>query len=486
MAWSLDFSDQERLVNAFLSIRDMRERRYRDAYVIGLEKRLGFVLPLVRHDQARHDVWQLVDTCLSYSGALHMLVAEVEAVHGGSDSMLKLQDAVTELLPEPLLEPLERQELHSLILTVTRAGLNSATLPVLYRQAVGPIGPVMDATGPVDVIMQLEEAAVRADGVPPLLVFVRDLAEHVSGQNAVALRYWVDRFAQRLGLDSAGLLSLSSYTPKPVWSTETAYLVIECVPDGADSGRYLTSAWLQFDGEPGIALYCEDVPQPLTRLPRLLESFLADDQRVVNRHTPELTIEFVLPRRLLNVAFDQLKISIDGVERRLGIEYPVVIRSHDRLRRQALHHHWRRKWQQLQEDSVGATICWVTRPREFADERLYAMLLERSTACLAMTFPPWGGDPDLVDELWVGLQAGAPVAIWCRDVQDGDRFGAGLRALLDGDLLALPQRVLDLRRQAMKERRTGAEDSHLGLLVTLVFDDADRLPEPYVRLRPPT
>jgi hypothetical protein len=113
------------------------------------------------------------------------------------------------------------------------------------------------------------------------------------------------------------------------------------------------------------------------------------------------------------------------------------------------------------------------------------MLSEHSSVCLTMAFPPWGGDPDPLDELWVGLQAGIPILAWCRTGRDAERFAAEFQGLLGSDPMSLPQKVLDLRRQAVLAQGPVPANDHLGLHLTLVFDDADRVPEPYMPLRPP-
>lgn len=51
--------------------------------------------------------------------------------------------------------------------------------------------------------------------------------------------------------------------------------------------------------------------------------------------------------------------------------------------------------------------------------------------------------------------------------------------------MKLPRRTMELRRQALSGGGEGAGTAHLGLHLTLVFDDAERIPEPYVRLRSP-
>ncbi|MFI0357167.1 hypothetical protein [Actinomadura sp. 9N407] len=503
-----------RLVTALMRIDGMRVRTTRDLCISVLERGLGHRLPLVRHEQDLYDVWQLVDACLAYPGGVHMLVEAVENFHQGSRPMLAARAVVEELLPEPLLRPPERRELYQLVLSLENQGMNAVyfgALPALYRHAVGPVGPPLGGTvrGVQDVIACLEEAPLDMAGVPPLLVFVNDLAEYAKGApaTATALAEWTSRVAERFGLDLEGLRRLRRGEPLPAGLGPGAgaggrdtYLVIECRPDGADFDRFLVTAWLQFAGEPGIMLRCDEEPQPLGRLPALVEALLVEDSRVVSRDNPDLTIEFVLPRGLLNQPFDQFRISVAGLPRRLGIEYPVVMRSLDRLRHQALRHNWRRKWERLRDDPANATVRWVGAPGEYDDERLFTLLSDHASVGLAMAFPPRGGEPETVDELWVGLQAGAPIVAWCRDGRDPDRFTRDARALLDSDLLSLPQKVRELRRKAVlsqhpdepgpdepgpDERHEPEEQEHLGLHLALVFDDADRVPEPYVRLKPP-
>lgn len=493
MTRSLDVADQRRLVAALMGIDGMRVRSTRDLCISVLERGLGHRLELTRHEQDLHDVWQLVDACLARPGGVHMLVEAVENFHRGSRSMLAARAVVDELLPEPLLRPPERRELHQLVQALETQGLNAVylgELPDLYRNAVGPVGPSLGgAVGGVrEVVAHLEEAPLDLDGVPPLLTFVDDLAGYAKGATATALEEWTIRVAERFGLDRErlrrrppgprGLPPGRGGAPRK----RDAYLVIECRPDGADLDRFLVTAWLQFTGEPGMMLRCDEEPQPLDRLPAMVESLLVEDHRVAGRENPDLTIEFVLPRELANRPFDQFMISVADLPRRLGIEYPVVLRSLDRLRHRALHHNWRRKWERLREDPSGATVHWIGEPGEYDGERLFTLLSDRSAAGLAMAFPPRAGEPGGIDELWVGLQAGAPVVLWCRDGRGPDRFARDARDLLDDDLMSLPRRVRDLRREAVLSE---APAEHLGLHLALIFDDADRIPEPYVRLKPP-
>jgi hypothetical protein len=487
---SLNVEDQHRLVEAILRIGAMRVRRDRRLYLNALERELGHRLDFVHHDQDKLDVWALVDACLEYPGAAHALVEVLETFHSGSLSVRALGELVHELLPDPWLGKAARRDLHQLISELERAdpGLSHLTrFAMLYRRAVGPAWPLLDRElrSLHEIVAILEEIPAAGDGTPPLLIFVRDLAEYVGGTFVPAFRDWVGRQAAALGL-ADGLL-------QPQWEqgfTRTmrqpsdTYLVIECAPDVIEPDRYLVTAWLQVDGEPGTTLHCDEV-LPLSRIPELLESLLTTDSTVVGRPNPDLTIEFILPRGLLDHPVEQFKINVAGLEYRIGIKYPVVIRSLDRLRLAAIHHGWRHKWTWLRGNPSNAKFYLVDHRGQYDQEELFSTLSDVSPVVLALAFAPWADPSGEPDEHWVGLLAGVPVIVWCRDDRDPAHFAEEIKDLLAADLMALPWRTMQLRRQALSLRTGDSHHDHVGLHLSLIFDDADRIPEPYVRLRPP-
>lgn len=489
MITSLNVADQHRLVEAVLRIDAMSVRRERALHLSALERDLGHRLHYVQHDKEMLDVWALVDALLNHPGAAQALVRSLRTFYPNSRSVRALDELVAELLPEPWLGQDDRRELHELITWLERVdpGLTHlGRFPMLYRRAVGPAWPALDREirSLHDVVALLEEMPAGADGTPPLLRFVGDLAEDAGHPTAQALRDWVKRQLTVQGLDGALVqprrAQLAARTePEP----SENYLIIECAPDALEEDRYLVTAWLQADREPGSTLECGDEPLPLSRIPELLERLLTSESSVVGRRGPDLTIEFVLPRALLDHPFEQEKISIAGFEHRIGIRYPVVVRSLDRMRLAAVHPEWRHKWEWLSGNSIDAPVCLVTRRGEYDTEELFSHLSEASRTVLALAFPPWGGDD--TDEHWVGLVAGIPVVAWCRDGRDPAQFAREVKDLLAADLMDLPRRTMELRRQALSGGREGAAGDHLGLHLTLVFDDADRIPEPYVRLQPP-
>ncbi|TDB94861.1 hypothetical protein [Actinomadura sp. 7K534] len=491
MITSLNVEDQHRLVEAILRIDAMRVGRERALHLSALERDLGHRLDYVHHDKDMLDVWALVDALLNYPGAAQALVRILQTFYPKSLSVRALEELVAELLPEPWLNQDDRRELHELITWLERVdpGLTHlGRFPMLYRRAVGPAWPSLDREfrSLHDVVALLEEMPADADGAPPLLRFVSDLAEEAGYSTAPAFRGWVHRQAVAQGLDGSLFQSRrASLEARKEPEPSENYLIIECMPDALEKDRYLVTAWLQVGREPGSTLQCSDEALPLGRIPELLERLLTSESLVIGRRSPDLTIEFVLPRALLDHPFEQEKISIAGVEHRIGIRYPVVVRSLERMRLVAVHPDWRHKWEWLSGNSVDAPVCLVASRGEFGREELFSHLSDASKAVLALAFPPWACGEDETDEHWVGLVAGIPVVAWCRDGRDPAKFAREVKDLLAADLMKLPRRTMELRRQALSGGREGAGAGHLGLHLTLVFDDADRIPEPYVRLRPP-
>lgn len=484
MPWSGEIGDLHLLVRALLETAAMGGRQARDLFLTTLNQSLTRPVHPRRHPEDALDTLSIVTACLARPGALHSLVAAIELFYPGSASVERVRSLVDELFPEPLIDAAQRRELYDLAEAVEHGGLSADTaqmLPLLYRSAVGPIAPTPAAKlmGLAELFAELEDTPLRPDGTVPLLFFTSALAGLVDGEAATALRSWTKHAAARLRVPvpetARGAPPPGGRRPRP----DTAYLVVECRPSGTDDRRFLPSAWLQINAEPRTPLFLDDEPRPLHSLPSLVETLLTSHPRIIGRQVPDLVVEFVLPRRLLGLDVDQYAYSSGGVRRPLGLDYPVVVRSLERTGGTGPGQNLRRKWGWLRENPAGGTATLVARPGELMAEQLYARLAESSRVCLAMAFPP--RSDEAVDELAVGIEAGLPIVLWCREGGDSARFIPDIRDMLNSDLMSLPQKIKELRIRAAQ---TG-ETAHLGRHLSLLFDDADRIPDPPAPLRPP-
>ena len=192
---------------------------------------------------------------------------------------------------------------------------------------------------------------------------------------------------------------------------------------------------------------------------------------------------------MINEPVDQWR--IDGpLPYNLGAEYPVVVRSLDRLQDRRLHAKWRLKWQQLVRaghrlDPAAVHVVSANTPK--SAEALRAELLLHPVLVLVLGSPP-GPSADLGgDAFTAGLLAGVPVMAWCRDAELSGAFLPRLQAILDRTGPAeLPRAIYQLRLEADDQSSSGP--ARVGHHVTLVWDDYDRLPARFgapARLGPP-
>ncbi|GLZ08565.1 hypothetical protein Acsp03_60310 [Actinomadura sp. NBRC 104412] len=517
-AGTLGPGERRRLIDALLRIDALSVRSTREACVTELQNTLSRPLEWERDERALHDVWGLAVACLGRPGGIQTLLDVVEFFDRGSHAFREARALADAVLPEPLLTTEERRLLAQLVQHLERQGLTliqHAELVPAYQRAVGEFGPpprpeVYDERHIVDVrllIEQLEEAPLGPDGVAPLLRFVHELAGYAKAPVATAFAEWMARFAERTGLgqDWRRLLTATEERPALDNAERAASLVFECRPDGADPDRLAVSARLERADGTVAMVRCDEEPEPVERLPALVEALLNRERGLLAAEHCELTIAFALPRDLLDLPCDQFVVTLGGVPRRLGIEYPVVLRSLDRMDEVWLWPKWRSKWNLLREGAGEARVHPVSEPGEYDGERLFAVLSDPEAVGLAMAYPPMDEGPGRVDEIWVAFETGAPIVVWCRKSRVPERFTEEARELCGSDPATLPRTVRRLRREAVlsQDRRQnrrpqtlpggGAledandmdETEHLGMHLALLYDDADRVPEPYDRLRPP-
>jgi len=484
----LSIEERSRLVTVLLELDGMRERRYRDLYVELLSEQLPQPVSFARFEDQRHDVFSLVTACAAQTGALHMLAKIVGEMHPGNLSLGSLDGLLEELLPEPLLERDERLQMYQLVGRIRCEGVAR-----LYREAVGQLGPSLRASARDlrGVVHELEDMNCPPDGVPPLVRFLEALARQVGGEPASSLRSWCDAVVARLRIPRQQVEALRSPSAAPVVDVAVGrdYAVVELQEDGIESDRFLVSIWLQHDSAPAEPVRRDDDAYRLEDIPNYVDIVLCSMfDAIGGGGRGGLVIEFVLPRRLLSHEVDQWTLRANrGFRRRLGIEFPVVVRSLERLRDASMHPHWRRKWAWLRANEklpdVDGAVYWVRSVGRPAEALFAELLIDPKPVCLAFEEPPPIVQDLGNDELAVGLYAGTPVMIWCRGGRGSGRFRAEMSAQLAGRaLFDLPEITLRLRREAV---RLDQETDHLGLQITLLWDDPDRIPEPFAPLKAP-
>lgn len=476
----LSVNELDTLCTAFLKVPGMRERSHRDLYVDELNNnQLRNALSFSRHHDPHHDVWALLRACQDHRNGIRALATILRSFHRGSRPMIELDELIECLFPDELLDADERDQLTNLL-----GGIEPQQLQLASRYAGSPAYmTTLDWSDPAEVARRLESCIGRVGAPHPLLVFIDFLAHQLDLVRSAEQHRWIDKVGIRNNVSLSSLRELCVAANARLAEAQRFYFIVHLEPDRIDpDGHYLMSVWLQHHHSVEEQLQCEDTPLTLSEVADRLPELLSQAHAALGAGSGDLVLEFILPRGLISHPIDQWE--VDRVfPHRLGTSYPLVVRSLDRLRNLELHGLWRTKWRELVKNGHREdpdTLYWLLDQNTLAPSSLRANLITDPTlVALAIAFPLDDSVDPSSDELYAALYAGVPVALWCRDHGLGSRFEPEVRALLAGRGLAeLPTQVLQLRQNADKDDETSPS---LGRHLTLMWDDADRVPQSFLR-----
>ncbi|MEU5691819.1 caspase family protein [Actinosynnema sp. NPDC020468] len=371
--------------------------------------------------------------------------------------------------------PLLRHEL--VALTALCRELPLSLVFDLHRRVVGRWGPPPDAVDAAGVLERLCEVLARPHDVPPVLRFALWVAHTRAGTPLGGLvDQWADGVADRLRLGAEGMRASRRVIAAEADRLPRRHRLVvrlDAVPvlRKDDDRHYYLSLRLHRDEDEGEAHGHPDEDRPLS-IDAVRDRVRAELPVVLRgRPADRVTVEFVVPRDLLDHAFDQWPGHAGDV---LGVLHTVVVCDGERPDRADPEHPWRSRWE-LAQNAVGA-VEWLSGNGNRSASATRAALLRRGDwACLALDAAAERGSVGRL--LGPGLDLGAPVAVW-------HRAGARdpLRDVLAGTpTAALPDRVLDLRREAVERDEHEHSGRHLGLL----WDEPRRPPEPDTALAAP-
>lgn len=427
------------------------------------------VLALVASDIFYHDV--IVHDPAADPDSYRRVPVEVKET--STVAWLRLPDRAAVVKEPRVLDLLPAQELQRLREWLVQ--ITFPQLPMLVHRAAGlGVPPAWSVASAWEAFCHLAEFNAGADGFPPALMFVELVARQVGGDVSVKLTGWNDDQARLLRLEPE-LRARRAAGASRVPVDSRLHLMIVVVPDGIDPNLYQLSYWRQDDPAEWPPARGEIRTVTLDELERRVDDLVVSAERAWSGHAVAVALEFVLPRELLNLPVHRWRKEHDsGDPRPLCLDYPIVVRSLERMRSLHWHRVWHQRWQTLMNDPSAARVHFGQPADPRGIHRIDAVLSDPQWVLMVLTAPPPCQPQPGPDELTAALRSGLPALVWHPEASSGV-LREIVAWLVEGDGLGdLPGRAQASRQAALQEA-AAPFDVNIARDVVVLWDDPHRL-----------
>ncbi|WP_320068906.1 effector-associated domain 2-containing protein [Micromonospora sp. RTGN7] len=466
--------ERRRLVGQIATVMEassvIRDPNSRQLLLQELGHALGGTLGYRELGLLRPQIVELVTVCVDRPGGLRCLVECLELLEPGSEQTITLLRLADEWQVAELFSDHDIPWLRSLLSTLE---VTAELRRFVAQTRATPAPPWCETAW--QLFAHLASANAHSE-VPPWLPLLDRLATAVPQASLDQMRQLVAQLAKDWGVTD----QLDASQPSPPTPTGTAYLVIQFEKYGGDDDTYIMSHWYQWASPVWQPIRGEDRHVPYTELEAAVDQVINETERRWADQAGAVTIEFVLPWQLINEPVDTWRKELHSrMPSPLTTEYPLVIRSLERIRASQWHRVWRSRWRDLADrDSERKLVrCAAS---HHADVQLEATLKrENAIVVLVLSESPTA---DSVGErqLLVALRSGVPAIVWHRNSPSKEDLCQTVASMV-GDrasgsgLTDLPNRAARLRQLAWSEDPERL-DQHIGHGFVILFDDPDRQP----------
>lgn len=423
---------------------------------------------------------RLIKSCGEADDGLQTLARCLGYAEQGSVSVLELWRLVDEWEAVAFFQGADLRPLRSILREIRSASLLTSLARRASHSRTQELEEWCD-TG-WEVFLHLAGDNTAIEELPPSLAFLALAAEHLvkegRTEDAEALRRWNRRQTQLRGLaEEMADWQGDELDPAGEASLHPAYLLVQFEPDGVDPERFYLAHWRQSDYAgwhpiPGetLRLYRHELPAAVDRLIEEAEERWSDLRQPV-------VIEFILPWTLLGEPVEWWHKETDTpVPTPLVMDYTVVLRSLERLRKVAWHRPWNKRWRQLKDQPAESRTHWSP-PEQPAFHLERELKDDGQIVCLVLSEPPGTDAPTAQQEFVAALRAGIPALLWNRGASETAFQEVAADILQDRGLAGLLERTRRWRSQALA-LGPGQWDSHPGRHLALLLDDPERMPGP--------
>jgi vWA-MoxR associated protein C-terminal domain len=270
-----------------------------------------------------------------------------------------------------------------------------------------------------------------------------------------------------LSPELAAVRPVALASPPPAVAPPT--LVVQLEEHPIDSTRYVLRHWVNHRPGNWIPEPGDPITLPQERAHQAVAALVLRAEEIWSARPGRASLEFVLPVTLLNESVDWWPTEPDQPEAvPLCVEYPVVIRSLERMRTLSYHRVWRNRWEQMLT-AVTLRALWAL-DGEGDNINQWNVRLRRDQTYTAVVL----GDPPTTSRatwLKMAVRAGVPVILWDRREQGAKDFREVVGGIVSGFPMSVSDRVAELRASAARDGGAG----HLGRHLAVLWDDPERL-----------
>jgi len=472
---------QRTLVDAVCRLSFMTAQRDRQSFVRELAAACGDLPEIPDNSSTRIHVIEIVRACLSHPRGLHCLVSTLELFAPEQRVTIEVVELIRSFDVLETMPRDDRRQILNLLSQVEHLDIRALWYAATDGTASVLSVPVRTLGAAFDHLAGLN---ARADGVPPTLALVEYVAAHLMGSPAPELRQWNEVQAERLGLTSELAALRVQAEATSLAPSVPPCLVVQFAEYGIDSRRYVMSHWIQHRPGPWQPDRGEDQIVTLESAESAVEGLISHAETIWSKRSGRVVVEFVLPTPLLNEAVDWWLTgarSSGGVP--LCLDYPVVVRSLERMRTLNYHRFWRNRWEAMAA-APSLRAHWMLSSDDISvwNAQLHS---DESLSVVVLNEPPASAPGTKATQLWMALLAGIPVVLWDRRERRADNFEGVVDELVDGAPSGLIDRIQKLRKEAAVS--VDADNTkHLGRHLAVLWDDPDRLVDvwPYAPLNP--
>lgn len=435
------------------------------------ELRSALRQPFAVSDQltSRDQLIEIVNICSRVDDGMSVLATVLELMRPGTREYAEVNRLVSALPVHDVVPEAEQDRLRRWL-----SGLNPPRLGAVARRAARHSGPPPHFEDAWSAFCYLADFNAAPGELPPALIFVELIAAECGDAHRTRLREWTAGQARRLRLDAA-LGGLREEAERTGGNQGELHLTIVVQPDGIEADRFLVCAWCQDDPGEWPPPCGESALVRLGELEDRVDDLVVRAEKTWSGRAADAVLEFVLPRPLLT-----LPVHTWSVERRSGdphpmvLEYPIVIRSLERMTSRQWHRKWRKRWSALLADPSVDRVYFCHAKDVEEQHRLDAILSDQQWLMMVLTESPPVSPIPGQDQLVAAFRAGLPALLW-HPTAGSDVLREVVAWLVGSDGLGdLPARTQASRRAVFQGRQVPFDIDVLRDLVVL-WDDPSRL-----------